>query len=108
MAKDRGPRRSTSEEPPAPERSISPGRQKFVSIWSKVWGLMAAVLVVFIAARLPASLQAGDTAQLMRDLGIGLICFNLIMQAMRPTWPLTYALPLTFGGIALWLAGWLA
>ncbi len=108
MAKDRGPRRTPPTEPLAPERTISPGRQKFVSIWSKVWGLLAAVLIVFIAARLPATLQAGDSSQLMRDIGIVVICFNLIMQATRPTWPLTYALPLTLGGIALWLFGWLA
>jgi len=110
VAKDRGPRRPTPADAPAPAptRTISPGKQKFVSIWSKAWGLLAAVLVVFIAARLPATLQAGDSSQLMRDFGIVIICFNLIMQATRSTWPMTYALPLTVGGIALWLFGWLA
>ena len=110
MAKDRGPRRPTPADAPAPAptRTISPGKQKFVSIWSKAWGLLAAVLVVFIAARLPATLQAGDSSQLMRDFGIVIICFNLIMQATRSTWPMTYALPLTVGGIALWLFGWLS
>jgi hypothetical protein len=46
--------------------------------------------------------------QLLRDVGMLLLCFNLIMQATRPHWPMTYSVPLTIVGIAMWLFGWLA
>jgi len=101
MAEDRSPSK------PAP-RAVSEGKRRFVAIWSKVWGLIGAVIVVFIAARLPGTLQAGDSAQLLRDFGLLLISFNLIMQATRPAWPMVYALPLTVFGITVWLIGWLA
>lgn|GEM_PF-1604595 len=101
LAKDRNPS-------PAARREVSEVKRRFVAVWSKVWGLIGAVIVVFIAARLPAGLQAGDSAQLLRDLGLLLICGNLIMQAVRPAWPMVYALPLTVIGISIWLVGWLA
>jgi hypothetical protein len=101
VAKDRS-------APAAPRRGISPGKQKFVALWSKAWGLIGAVIVVFVAARLPETLRADDLSALLRDFGLVIICFNLIMQATRPTWPMVYALPLTVGGISLWLVGWLA
>jgi hypothetical protein len=99
VAKDRNP---------APPRrgQVSEGKQKFVAIWSKAWGLIGAIVVVFIAARLPDTLKAGDGAQLLRDFGLLLVCFNLIMQATRPVWPIVYALPMTVAGISLWLVGW--
>ena len=101
MAKDRS-------APVAPRREVSPGKQKFVALWSKAWGLVGAVIVVFVAARLPETLRADDFSALLRDIGLVVISFNLIMQAARPAWPMFYALPLTVGGISLWLAGWLA
>jgi hypothetical protein len=101
VAKDRN-------APAAPRREISEGKQKFVAIWSKAWGLIGAVIVVFIAARLPDALRAGAGPQLLRDFGLLIVCFNLIMQATRPAWPMVYALPLTVFGISLWLVGWYA
>jgi hypothetical protein len=94
--------------PAAPRREVSPGKQKFVAIWSRAWGLIGAVIIVFIAARLPETLKSGDIAQLLRDVGLGLVCVNLILQATRPTWPMVYALPMTVIGISLWLVGGLA
>jgi hypothetical protein len=94
--------------PAAPRREVSEGKQKFVAVWSKAWGLIGAVIVVFIAARLPETLRAGDGAALLRDFGLLIVCFNLIMQAARPAWPLVYSLPLTVFGLSLWLVGWLA
>lgn len=101
MSKDRHP-------PVARRGEVSEGKQKFIALWSKAWGLIGAIIVVFVAARLPQTLRAGDGAQLLSDFGLTLICFNLIMQATRPAWPMVYALPLTVFGITLWLIGWLA
>lgn len=66
------------------------------------------MIIVFIAYQLPAQLRAGEPAALLRSIGLGLVCFNLIMQAVRTDWPIVYALPLTVFGISLWLLGWLA
>ncbi len=101
MVKDRN-------APAAPRREVSEGKQKFVAVWSKAWGLIGAVIVVFIAARLPETLRAAEGAALLRDFGLLIVCFNLIMQAARPAWPLVYSLPLTVFGLSLWLVGWLA
>lgn len=92
----------------APVRDISAGKKRFVAIWTKAWGLIGAIIVVFIAARLPETLRGGDGAALMRDLGLLIVCANLILQATRPSWPIVYALPMTVAGISLWLVGWLA
>jgi hypothetical protein len=97
--------------PAAPDKArpeVSAGKQKFVAIWSKAWGLIGAIIVVFVAARLPDTLKAGDGAQLLRDFGLLLICFNLIMQATKSDWPMFYALPLTVFGISVWMVGWFA
>ncbi len=94
--------------PAAPVRDISEGKKKFVAIWTKAWGLIGAIIVVFIAARLPETLRGGEGAALMRDLGLIIVCANLILQATRPNWPIVYALPMTVAGISLWLVGWLA
>jgi hypothetical protein len=94
--------------PGSSRRPVSEGKQKFVAIWSKAWGLIGAIIVVFVAARLPDTLKAGDGAQLLRDFGLLLICFNLIMQATKSDWPMFYALPLTVFGISVWLVGWFA
>jgi hypothetical protein len=99
VAKDRN-------APVAPRRAVSEGKQKFVAIWSKTWGLIGAIIIVFIAARLPDTLKAGDSAQLLRDFGLLVVCTNLIMQATRPAWPMVYALPMTVIGISMWLVGW--
>ncbi len=88
-------------------RDISPQRRRFVEIWTKAWGLIGAGIVVFIAYHLPAQLQAADHPALLRSVGLGLVSFNLIMQAVRPAWPIVYALPLTVFGITVWLLGWL-
>jgi len=101
----RKPRGDRPAAAAAPE--VSPGRRRFVAIWTRAWGLAGAVIVVYIAARLPGHLQAGDSAVILRDVGLALISFNLIMQAIRPGWPMTFALPLTLGGMAIWLYGWL-
>ena len=107
MAKDRSARTEPAAGP-AGRGEISPGRRRFVAVWTKAWGLIGAVVVVFIAARLPETLRAGDGAALLRDLGLGLVCLNLILQATRPTWPIVYALPMTVFGITVWLIGWFA
>ncbi len=62
---------------------------------------------MFIAYHLPAQLQAVDHAALLRSAGLLIISFNLIMQAVKPAWPIVYALPLTVFGITVWLLGWL-
>ncbi len=91
----------------APARDISPQRRRFVELWTKAWGLIGAGIVVFIAYHLPAQLQAADHAALLRSAGLLIISFNLIMQAVKPAWPIVYALPLTVFGITVWLLGWL-
>jgi hypothetical protein len=88
-------------------RDISPQRRRFVELWTKAWGLIGAGIVVFIAYGLPAQLQAADHAALLRSAGLAIISFNLIMQAVKPAWPIVYALPLTVFGITVWLLGWL-
>jgi hypothetical protein len=88
-------------------RDVSPQRRRFVELWTKAWGLIGAGILVFIAYGLPGQLQAGDGAALLRSVGLGIISINLIMQAVRPTWPIVYALPLTVVGITVWLLGWL-
>jgi hypothetical protein len=92
----------------APARDISPGRKRFVQVWTTAWGVIGAVIVVFIAYHLPAQLQAGDGPALLRSAGLGLICLNLILQATKAEWPIVYALPMTVAGITVWLIGWLA
>jgi hypothetical protein len=57
---------------------------------------------------LPTHLQAGDVPALLRSVGLGLVCLNLILQATRADWPIVYALPMTVIGISVWLVGWLA
>ena len=98
-------RRAAPAAPPA--RDISLQRQRFVQRWNRAWGLIGAAVLVFIAYQLPAQLQAGDGPALLRSLGLGLVCCNLLMQAIRPAWPVVYALPITVSGITVWLLGWL-
>ena len=105
MNKDRSP--APPATPPA-RREVSEGKQKFVAVWTKAWGLIGAIIIVFIAARLPDTLKSGDAMLLLRDAGLIVICINLIMQATRPTWPMVYALPMTVAGITMWVVGWLA
>lgn len=81
MAKDRKP-------VAAPRREVSEGKRKAVAIWTKAWGLIGAIIIVFIAAGLPDTLRAGGGAPLLRDVGLIVICLNLILQATRPTWPM--------------------
>jgi hypothetical protein len=100
VAKDR--------KPAIAPREVSEGKRKAVAIWTKAWGLIGAIIIVFIAARLPETLRAGGGAPLLRDVGLIVICVNLILQATRPSWPLVYALPMTVAGISIWLVGWLA
>ena len=89
-------------------REVSEGKRKAVAIWTKAWGLIGAIIIVFIAARLPETLRAGGGPPLLRDIGLIVICLNLILQASRPNWPMVYALPMTVAGISLWVVGWLA
>lgn len=100
--------RGSRHKQPDPAPVISESRRRFVALWSRAWGLIGAVIVVFVAYRLPETLRSGDSMQLLRDVGMLLLCFNLIMQATRPHWPMTYSVPLTIVGIAMWLFGWLA
>ncbi len=69
--------------------------------------MLAAAFLVYVLARVPQHAQAADGSALLRDAGLVLLSANLIVQAVRERWPARYALPLTVGGISLWLAGWL-
>ena len=100
--------RGSRHKQPDPAPVIPESRRRFVALWSRAWGLIGAVIVVLVAYRLPETLRSGDSMQLLRDVGMLLLCFNLIMQASRPHWPMTYSVPLTIVGIAMWLFGWLA
>jgi hypothetical protein len=79
----------------------------WVQWWTRAWGVVGAILLVYLAATLPDHIRAEDTSALLRSAGLALISLNLVLQAARPTWPIVYALPMTVFGMTVWLVGWL-
>lgn len=90
----------TSAQTPGPDR-----RQRWRRNWTRFGAGFAAFFLVVLAWRLPGHLEQGDAGVLMRDAGLAMVCANMILQALRPGWPASYALTLTMAGASLWLAG---
>lgn len=80
-------------------------RQRWRRTWTRFWAVFGAVFLAVLAWRLPGHLELADPGVLMRDIGLAILCGNMIIQALRPAWPAAYALTLTLVGAGLWLAG---